>query len=62
MQACGQPPQEIVDEMAPGLQFDAQGQPQLPAGLGNLGSLGGLGIPGLSGNSGGAAGANCSMQ
>lgn len=62
MQACGQPPQEIVDEMAPGLQFDAQGQPQLPAGLGGLGSLGGLGIPGLSGNSGGAAGANCSIQ
>ncbi|KAL0027343.1 hypothetical protein WJX79_002388 [Trebouxia sp. C0005] len=56
MQACGQPPQEIVDEMAPGLQFDAQGQPQLPAGLG------GLGIPGLSGNSGGGAGANCSIQ
>ncbi|DBA87289.1 hypothetical protein WJX77_009974 [Trebouxia sp. C0004] len=62
MQACGQPPQEIVDEMAPGLHFDAQGQPQLPAGLGSLGSLGGLGIPGVSGNSGGAAGANCSIQ
>jgi hypothetical protein len=33
MQACGQPPQEIVDELAPGLQFDADGAPQMgPAG------------------------------
>ena len=27
MQACGQPPQDIVDELAPGLQFDAEGAP-----------------------------------
>ncbi|KAK9812898.1 hypothetical protein WJX72_005435 [[Myrmecia] bisecta] len=30
MQACGQPPQEIVDELAPGLQFDADGLPKFP--------------------------------
>lgn len=59
MQACGQPPQEIVDEMVPG-GLDAQGQPQLPGGLGGLGALG-LGIPGLSGNSAGGGG-NCCMQ
>ncbi|XP_074652402.1 peroxisomal biogenesis factor 19-like [Tubulanus polymorphus] len=32
MQECGQPPAEIVGEMAPGLQFDANGMPTLPDG------------------------------
>ena len=42
MQSCGQPPQEIVDEMAPGLgSLDSQGP------LGGLGALGGLGLPGM---------------
>ena len=59
MQACGEPPKEIVNEMAPGLALDAQGQPQLPSGLsGALGGLGGL--PGLPG--GGGAPANCCIQ
>ncbi|CAH1798044.1 unnamed protein product [Owenia fusiformis] len=30
MQEFGQPPKDIVGEMAPGLQFDAEGNPQLP--------------------------------
>ena len=59
MQACGQPPQEIIDEMAPELKRDAQGQPQLPGGLSSLGSLGGLGISGLPRNSGDAS---CCIQ
>ena len=59
MQACGEPPKEIVNEMAPGLALDSQGQPQLPSGLG--GALGGLG--GLSGLSGSGSGpANCCIQ
>ena len=67
MQACGTPPQEIIDEMVP---VDAQGRPQLPGGLGGLGSLGGLGglgsltslgLPGL-GNIGGGGGGSCCIQ
>ena len=59
MQACGEPPKEIVNEMAPGLALDSQGQPQLPSGLsGALGGLGGL--PGMSG--GGSGPANCCIQ
>jgi len=30
VQACGQPPQEIVSELAPGLQFDGSGLPAFP--------------------------------
>ncbi|XP_077989792.1 peroxisomal biogenesis factor 19-like [Glandiceps talaboti] len=30
MEALGQPPKELVGEMAPGLEFDAQGNPKLP--------------------------------
>lgn len=63
MQACGEPPKEIVSEMAPGLAFDAQGQPQLPGGLGNaLGGLGGLGLPGLPGVPGATGNASCCIQ
>ena len=57
MQACGEPPKEIVSEMAPGLMFDSDGQPQIPGGLGN--ALGGLGLPGLSAGPGGSEGACC---
>lgn len=32
MQACGNPPQEIVDEMSPGLSFDNDGLPSFPEG------------------------------
>jgi peroxin-19 len=32
MQACGQPPEEIVQDLAPGLAFGADGLPQLPTG------------------------------
>ena len=60
MQACGEPPKEIVSEMAPGLAFDSQGQPQLPGGLGS--ALGGLGLPGLSGPPGAGGNANCCIQ
>lgn len=31
MQACGQPPEEIVQDLAPGLAFGEDGLPQLPA-------------------------------
>ncbi len=51
MQACGQPPQEIVDELAPGLQFDADGAPQ----QGPAGAAGAAGGPALDP-------ANCAMQ
>ncbi|CCI11268.1 unnamed protein product [Albugo candida] len=30
IQECGHPPAEIVKELAPGLQFDANGMPELP--------------------------------
>lgn len=30
MQACGQPPEEIVQDLAPGLAFGEDGLPQLP--------------------------------
>lgn len=44
MQACGQPPAEIVEELAPGLRFDADGLPVLPDGAANpLAGLGGDG-------------------
>lgn len=59
MQACGEPPKEIVNEMAPALALDSQGQPQLPGGLSS--ALGGLGA--LSGLSGSAAGpGTCCIQ
>lgn len=38
MQQCGQPPPDIVTELAPGLEFDPQGLPVLP-GLGGEGDL-----------------------
>ncbi len=31
MQACGQPPDEIVQDLAPGLAFGEDGLPQLPS-------------------------------
>ena len=31
MQACGQPPDEIVQDLAPGLAFGDDGLPQLPS-------------------------------
>lgn len=30
MQECGQPPSEIVQELAPGLEFDKEGMPIMP--------------------------------
>ena len=33
MQACGNPPSEIVDEMTPGLSFDGDGLPNFAGGL-----------------------------
>ncbi|XP_013400623.1 peroxisomal biogenesis factor 19 isoform X2 [Lingula anatina] len=30
MQECGQPPSDLVGEMPPGLEFDAQGNPKMP--------------------------------
>ena len=60
MQACGEPPKEIVNEMAPGLGFDSEGQPQLPGGL--AGALGGLGLPGLSGGAGASDNPACCIQ
>lgn len=39
LQACGQPPAEIVKELAPGLEFGPDGMPLLP----NMGQ----GIPGM---------------
>lgn len=30
MQDLGQPPKEIVGDMAPGLEFDANGMPKFP--------------------------------
>ncbi|GAB4813856.1 hypothetical protein N2152v2_000902 [Parachlorella kessleri] len=40
MQQCGQPPQEIVDELAPGMQFDSEGLPRFPGGGGGPGGSG----------------------
>jgi peroxin-19 len=65
MQGHGQPPQAIVDELAPGLAFDEDGLPVMPAGGGGGGGgggglLGGLLLPG-GGGAGGAGGACCLM-
>ena len=30
MQACGSPPKDIVDELAPGLEMGADGLPKIP--------------------------------
>ena len=30
MQACGSPPKDIVDELAPGLEMGADGLPKMP--------------------------------
>ena len=40
MQQCGQPPQEIVDELAPGMQFDSEGLPRFPGGGAGAGGPG----------------------
>ena len=57
MQQRGQPPQEIIDELAPGMTFGPDG---LPTGLGGAG-LGGLG--GLGGNNEGPMDPNdCCIQ
>ncbi len=39
MQQCGQPPPDIVTELAPGLEFDTQGLPLLPGMGGGEGDL-----------------------
>jgi hypothetical protein len=41
MQQRGQPPQEIIDELAPGMTFDAMGVPSMGSG-----AMGGGGLPG----------------
>lgn len=33
MQQCGQPPEDIVKELAPGMSFDNEGLPKLPGDL-----------------------------
>ncbi|KAJ3160242.1 hypothetical protein HDU86_001080 [Geranomyces michiganensis] len=38
MQDCGNPPEEILQELAPGLQLGADGMPSLPGAAGALGS------------------------
>ncbi|KAJ3168726.1 Peroxisome chaperone and import receptor [Geranomyces variabilis] len=38
MQDCGNPPEEILQELAPGLQLGADGMPNLPGAAGALGS------------------------
>lgn len=38
MQACGQPPQDIVDELAPGLAFGPDGLPSIGGGEGGPGA------------------------
>ncbi|ETV83127.1 hypothetical protein, variant [Aphanomyces astaci] len=45
MQECGQPPSEIVKELAPGLQFDDEGMPIMP----NMGPGAFPGMAGLPG-------------
>ena len=35
MQQCGQPPQEIVDELAPGMSFGPDGLPSFGGGAGD---------------------------
>lgn len=45
MQQCGQPPQEIVDELAPGMQFGPDGLPSFGGGAGGLAGLGGEELP-----------------
>jgi len=54
MQGHGQPPQAIVDELAPGLKFDADGLPVMGGGGGGLAGL-------LGGGGGGGDGACCLM-
>lgn len=34
MQECGNPPDEILQELAPGLELGADGMPKLPGGPG----------------------------
>jgi peroxin-19 len=65
MQSHGQPPQAIVDQLAPGLAFDGDGLPILPGGGGSGGAaaaaLGGL--LGGGGGTGGTGGAGaCSVM
>ena len=73
MQSKGQPPQELVDELAPGLTFGDDGMPNLfgggsgggaGAGLaGGLAGLAGLGLPGGGGGAGaGGSGEACSLM
>jgi peroxin-19 len=49
MQECGQPPSEIIKELAPGLEFGPDGMPVMPnmgpgmmPGMPNLGGPGGM--------------------
>lgn len=68
MQSQGQPPQELVDELAPGLTFGEDGMPNLFGGGGSGGGGGGLagGLAGLAGLGlpGAGAGGNdaCSLM
>ena len=69
MQSRGQPPQELVDELAPGLTFGDDGAPNLFGGTGGgsggagalAAGLAGLGLPG--GGAGGTGGGDaCSLM
>jgi hypothetical protein len=54
MQQRCQPPQDIIDELAPGMTFDAMGVPSMCSG--------GSGLPGGGGLPGGMDPSECCIQ
>jgi hypothetical protein len=65
MQEYGQPPADIIKDLAPGLKFDENGIPIMPnMGAGMMPDMpgGGSGIPNLSDMSENMANGNCSIS
>ena len=44
MQECGQPPADLLKQLAPELELDDHGMPKLPLGGGGVGGVGDCGV------------------
>jgi len=66
MQQYGQPPAEIIKDLAPGLQFDENGMPIMPnMGAGmmpEMGMPGGEGLPNMAEMAGNMANEQCCIS
>lgn len=63
MQQYGQPPAEIIKDLAPGLKFDENGMPIMPnMGAGMMPEMPGEGLPNMAEMAGNMANGQCCIS